>query len=235
MKIKILFVVSILYFLLIPHLLWAKEEDITVFRVKIVVDQYYLLKTQGLEKDFCTVGSSGDWQKLLSGRIERINRECEASGLRVKLEIAEISSWQIGEEVSILLEALRELERKVDKGECDLVIAFTSKIFPDLEENRFGGYYGTPGYILLKDKCLISQKGRSDWEIKLGELWISRILKHEIGHFFGLGHSNISKSVMHDNWSEDLHQDFLMGEIEFINEIAPRIKLNPFEKRKYAE
>lgn len=225
MKFKTFVICLIFNFLLTLLAVKAGEiEDIAVFRIRVVADQYYQTKKQNWQKDDSektAVIKNGDWKNDLIDLIDCVNKKFEEQGIKVKFEIAEILSWEAEEKTTNMQEAMEDLIKKISLEDCDLVIGLTAK---SLSADSKGGYYSLQNYILVKDYSLfvfrqntLVRENKSSWTLAT--------LLHEIGHYFlGSSHSDNPESIMNEGWPSGFKEDFLKDEIELINKIAPKIK-----------
>lgn len=209
-------VLAVLVVLTPFHLQANQGNDLTVFQVKIVADQFYRNKFTADKQS--QADSLENWKKDLIELIDCANQELQKQGAKVKLEIVEIAEWEISEEKKLtMLEALRDLLNKISDDNYDLIIGITNKEFPPTEQ--VSGYQWE-NFILVKDNSHLVLKNEG-WRRENKKSATLLILLHEIGHFLGLEHSDKEESIMH---ATSLGSKFLKEEIELINKNAPKIK-----------
>lgn len=162
---------------------------------------------------------------MINDLMKNVNDDFKKQGARVQFEIAEISKWQIKEDIESLRLALDVLMDEAPRCDYDLVIGFTDRPYND----KKGGYYDNPGYILIQynPRFFVYEEESPESGVAAvrEKSWNMIMIMHEVGHFLGLSHSDNPASIMRSERVPGARQDlFLKEEIEIINKMAPIVK-----------
>jgi predicted Zn-dependent protease len=107
--------------------------------------------------------------------------------------------------------------------DADITLIFVENLGDRYEEN----YLGLTDYETFEDneidysKIQISLIKNNDEKISAGE--IKATIIHELGHAFGLGHSDNEKDLMYPYISPDTHQNKIM--MNYLMEINLQLKM----------
>ena len=161
--------IPLILILLITFPLFGGESPTSrILKVKLALDESYPPRDSS--------------QKGIEEAILTASRHFEKE-FDLKFTLAEVSSWQSDKGLKSFDELFIDMQRKVDRGECHIVIGLTARRL--LRGELLGGASYRSGSILIR------------WTSPQQDLGL--LLTHELGHLFGAVHTKNRHSVMNMN------------------------------------
>ncbi len=152
----------------------SQSQSLRTVNIKVAVDEEYRSrKMWRFEIKRLITDSSKDFEKYFG----------------IRFRIKKFDNWFSDNSKESTLELLNDLRKKVFKGDCDIVLGFTSQ--PSLKYDFSGAATYLHDYIVLR-------KLRSEVAMK-------SMLSHEFSHLFGAADLNEKGSIMH---GKNLGQEF---------------------------